>query len=112
MSPDISVVLCTWNRAPLLRAALAALRDQRTNVAFELIVVDNASTDGTPELLRQLADQTPHLRVIHEGRQGLSFARNSGIAAARAPLIAFTDDDVRVGTGWIEAIAEIGRAHV
>lgn len=65
--------------------------------------MDNNSNDGTSALLSTLHD--PRIRAIREERQGLSFARNAGIAAARAPIVAFTDDDVQVGKGWVECIA-------
>ena len=105
MSPDISVVLCTWNRASLLGGALDALLSQDDAPAHEIIVVDNASTDGTSDVVAARAARHPHLRRVVEPRPGLAFARNTGIAVSAAPIVAFTDDDVRVGRAWLKAIA-------
>src|SRR4051794_13704771 len=101
--PMLSIVLCTYNRAPLLARALTALVAAAADDA-ELIVVDNNSTDGTAGVVRQFADGPLHIRAVHEPRQGLSFARNTGICAARGELIAFTDDDVVVGREWIKSL--------
>ena len=99
----MSVVLPTFNRAASLRPALEALLAQSADAGtYEVIVVDNNSTDGTAALLASIEDA--RIRAVREGRQGLSFARNAGIAAARAPIVAFTDDDVQVGREWVERI--------
>lgn len=111
MSPEISVVLCTWNRAALLPDALAALLSQDDAPPHEVIVVDNASTDGTAAVITTYAARYPHLRHIFEMRPGLAFARNTGVAAAAAPIVAFTDDDVRVGRGWVSAVAAAFRRY-
>jgi len=101
---DLSVVLCTYNRADQLPAALDALLSQIGNVSYEVVVVDNNSRDGTAALVRGLAEQDARIRYEFEAKQGLSNARNRGIAVARAPIIAFTDDDVRVAHRWAEQI--------
>lgn len=102
---SISVVLCTWNRAPLLPAALAALLRQRHDVPYEIVLVDNGSTDDTRAIVERLAADDARLRYVFEPRPGLSHARNRGVAAARAGLITFTDDDVHVGPDWVATIA-------
>ena len=104
MSPEISVILCTWNRASLLDDALDALLSQGDAPPHEIIVVDNASTDATRELVEKRARTNPHLRYEYEGRQGLSHARNAGIRVSRGSIVAFTDDDVRVGDDWLKAL--------
>jgi glycosyltransferase involved in cell wall biosynthesis len=87
---DISVVLATYNRRHSLPRAVASVLTQ--DVRFELIVVDDASTDGTPEYLAMLPD--PRIRVIVAERNGgPSTARNRGLAAARAGIVAFLDSD-------------------
>src|SRR4051794_17455742 len=100
---DISIVISTYNRCGLLEGALRALLSQTpANVAYEILVVDNNSTDQTRSLVEGLAKQNPEkLKYIFEPKQGLSYGRNTGIAAAKAPIIAFTDDDVRVAADWI-----------
>ena len=72
--------------------------------AYELIVVDNRSTDETRELMETYMARTEKVRYIYEGRQGVSYGRNAGIAAAQAPLLAFTDDDVLVSENWLSAM--------
>ncbi len=100
--PDISVVLSTYNRADRLPAALQALLNQVGDVPYEIIVVDNNSSDDTAAVVRRIAADAPHrLRYSFEPRQGLSHGRNAGIGLARSPIIAFTDDDVRVSADWI-----------
>ena len=88
---DVSVVVPTRNRSALLTMSLrSALRQQ--HVDFEVIVVDDASTDGTQAVLAAIGD--PRIRVIrHDSPQGVSIARNHGTAAARAEWVAFLDDD-------------------
>jgi glycosyltransferase involved in cell wall biosynthesis len=104
MSPlRLSVVLPTYNRAESLRRALAALTRQCADPAsYEVVVVDNNCTDGTGEMVRALED--PRIRLVGEARQGLSFARNAGLAATEAPIVVFTDDDVEVARDWVETI--------
>jgi glycosyltransferase involved in cell wall biosynthesis len=111
MSPDISVVLCTWNRAVLLRGALDALVSQQDAPPHEILIVDNASTDDTRSLVHSFARLHPQVRYESELRQGLSFARNTGTSHAKGRLIAFTDDDVRVGPGWMAALLKAETQH-
>lgn len=103
---DVSIVISTYNRCELLEGALRALRSQTpANMAYEILVVDNNSTDRTRPLVEELARQNPeNLKYFFEPRQGLSYGRNTGIAAAKAAIIAFTDDDVRVAADWIRCI--------
>jgi len=70
-------------------------------------VIDNASTDATRELVEKRARMNAHLRYEYEGRQGLSYARNTGLEASRAPIVAFTDDDVEVAPDWVETILAV-----
>ena len=89
--PDISVVLATYDRRHSLPRAIASVLAQ-DDVRFELIVVDDASRDGTPDYLATLAD--PRIRVITAERNcGPSAARNLGLKAARAGIVAFLDSD-------------------
>jgi glycosyltransferase involved in cell wall biosynthesis len=92
-NPEISVVIATFNRAPLLRSAVASVLAQH-DAAFELIIVDDASTDETPRYLAALSD--PRVRSIATHTNlGPSGARNRGLEAARAPVVAFLDSDDR-----------------
>ena len=92
----ISVVLPMRNAAPWLPALLAALvREWATG--FELIAIDDGSSDGSPELLQQLCRHWPRQRwrLLPNAGQGVSAARNLGVAASRQPLVAFLDADDR-----------------
>jgi glucosyl-dolichyl phosphate glucuronosyltransferase len=99
----VSVILPTFNRVNALRHALGSLLDQTAPAdTYEVIVVDNNCNDGTAEWLHSIADT--RVRRLSEPRQGLSHARNAGIAAARGDIVAFTDDDVEVSPDWIRTI--------
>jgi glycosyltransferase involved in cell wall biosynthesis len=89
--PEVSVVIPTRNRRQLLRFALASVLEQR-GVRLEVIVVDEASTDGTAAMVRSIADPRLHL-LRNDVRLGKSAARNRGIAETRGEWIAFLDDD-------------------
>ena len=95
--PDVTVVISTYNRCEQLRCALESLFSQQTDgVSWEAVVVDNNSTDDTAAVVESFTGRPgPRLSYVFEPRQGLSFGRNAGIYRAAAPLIAFTDDDVR-----------------
>jgi glycosyltransferase involved in cell wall biosynthesis len=105
MSPRIGIVLCTYNRAKLLEGALDALLTQTADAPpYEIVVVDNNSTDATADVVRACMASHRRVRYVFEPQQGLAYARNSGIAATSADIIAFTDDDVRPAPDWIRAI--------
>lgn len=106
--PEVSVVIPTRDRAERLSAALAALRAQTLErERFEMVVVDDGSTDGTAALL---ADGEPGLRTVRLPGRGPAAARNAGWRAAQAPLVAFTDDDCEADPSWLEALLEAHRA--
>jgi glycosyltransferase involved in cell wall biosynthesis len=110
--PVISVVVCTYNRCELLSDALARLLEQDpADIGYEVIVVDNNSTDRTRELVESLMENHSRLRYLREYRQGLSHARNAGIAHADGAIIAFTDDDVRVEANWIRKLSRAFEEH-
>jgi glycosyltransferase involved in cell wall biosynthesis len=105
---DVSVVVCTYNRAASLRDTLDALDAQVTppELEWDLLVVDNNSTDGTPAVVRDFAAATRvpvrHLRVT---RLGLSRSRNEGLARTRGAIVAFIDDDVCPARDWVRSVA-------
>lgn len=89
----VSVVVPTRNRAESLERAVASVLSQ-TYRDLEVIVVDDASTDRTPEVVAGLASGDPRVRVVRHGKQtGAARARNDGADAARGPILAFLDDD-------------------
>jgi glucosyl-dolichyl phosphate glucuronosyltransferase len=101
----ISVVITTCNRAELLRVSIERLRHQQYEPGDEVIVVDNASTDRTPEVVARAADGFPvRLQSLHERTPGKTPALNAGIAAASGDILALTDDDVCVAENWIDTI--------
>lgn len=90
-----SVVVPTYNRCRMLRKALDALLDQTLDPdLFEIIVVDDGSTDGTLEVLQSLAYGAPQLRYDHQENSGPGAARNRGIELARGEYVLFVDDDI------------------
>jgi glycosyltransferase involved in cell wall biosynthesis len=111
MSPEVSVVISTYNRERSLARAIESVLDQSDAPGFELIVVDNNCTDGTARIIHEKARADPRLRYMFERRQGVSFGRNTGIQAANAEIIAFTDDDVAVDGRWIRTIASSFASH-
>jgi glycosyltransferase involved in cell wall biosynthesis len=103
----VDVILRTHNRAALLEDAVESLvAADSTGLSVRLLVVDNRSTDRTPELLAALAQRHPGLVVpIREDRPGGQHALNAGLARAEAPVVAFFDDDERVAPDWLQVIA-------
>ena len=106
-APVASVVLPTRGRAAYLEVALASLAAQDLTEPWELIVVDDGSTDGTRELLQRRGARS----IRFEARRGLNSGRNAGIAAAAADLVVLTDDDVSAPPGWLRAMVEGARRH-
>lgn len=112
--PDISIVVSTYNRAALLEPALRALLDDQVagDVVYEVIFVDNNSSDSTRDVLESFAAEgDPRFRHLFEARQGVSNGRNAGIRASSAPIIAFTDDDIRVAPNWVATIKRLFDEH-
>jgi len=108
--PRISVIVCTYNRADRLPAVFESFRRLEVPAAldWELIVVDNRSTDGTKAAVeRETSYGGLPLRYVFEPMPGLGAARNGGLAAARGELIAFTDDDCYPSPDWLSAITQI-----
>ena len=105
-SPKISIVICTYNRVELLSSALASVAVQTaSSEEYEIIVVDNNSTDSTMELVTKFSRTHPDVRYVHEPVQGLSHARNRGWQEAQGEYVAYIDDDARAENRWVEAIA-------
>lgn len=110
--PALSVVVCTYNRAHQLPPALDALLAQTGDVDYEVVVVDNNSRDHTSAVVRHAADRSHgRLRYAFEPKQGLSHARNLGLELATAPIVAFSDDDVRVAPDWAKQVLDAFAAH-
>lgn len=104
---DVSVIIATYNRAPVLANTLRSLAAQSVSgIVYEIIVVDNNSTDGTKETVEEAAAANPHIVYLLERQQGVSYARNAGIQRARADLLLFTDDDIELAEDWIQQNVE------
>lgn len=114
--PLISAIICTHNREQYLGAAIDSLLSQSIE-NYEIIVVDNASTDSTAAIAQariqqcekqqtQASTHTPDIRYIYEETLGLSVARNTGAAAARGQILAYLDDDAEASEGWLEALVQ------
>jgi GT2 family glycosyltransferase len=92
-APEISALLTTYNRAHLLPRVLAGLAAQRlAHDRFEVIVIDDGSTDETQAVLSAWADRLP-MRIARQSQSGLAAAKNLGIFLSRAPILIFLDDD-------------------
>lgn len=98
--PTISVVVCTYNRIDLLSSCLRGLMQQTIRDQVQVIVVDDGSTQDTASVITGFDVDFIGLGT----NQGLSAARNAGVARARAPIVAFTDDDVVVPPDWCQSL--------
>ena len=106
--PAVSVVVPTRNRADYLAVTLASVGAQRLQEPFEVLVVDDGSAG--PEIAR-VAEAAGAAYERHPDSRGPNAARNTGIAATRAPLVCLIDDDVRAPAGWLEALVAGARRH-
>src|SRR3989338_6158547 len=103
----ITVILPTRNRADQLQGALERLAAQETGGQFtyEVLIVDNGSTDATRQVVEAWQPRFPvPLRYLYEERPGRPWALNSGMAAARGAIFAFTDDDILTTPTWLAAL--------
>jgi glucosyl-dolichyl phosphate glucuronosyltransferase len=102
---DISVLICTFNRCKSLSKTLDSVAAQvmPPSVAWEIVVIDNNSSDQTREVVESYCRSYPELfRYVFEAQQGLSRARNAGIHAALGQIVVFTDDDVVAEPSWLQ----------
>ncbi|MBV8902123.1 MAG: glycosyltransferase family 2 protein [Acidobacteriia bacterium] len=107
----VTVIICCHDSSKRLGPTLEHLAAQRAsgNIPWEVLVIDNASSDGTAELARAVwpAGHPAPLRVIGESRLGLSYARERGLAEAAYEYVSFVDDDNRVGPEWIRTVCDV-----
>lgn len=112
---EIDVIICTHNRAADLDRVLALLKRQRCSdaVRWQVLVVDNASTDATADVVEacRAKGALPALRRVFEPEPGLTAARRRGVRETTAPWVAFVDDDNLIQAEWLEAVASAIRAH-
>jgi len=109
---DISVIICTYNRCESLRRTLEMCGTLQipVGVTWELLVVDNNSTDCTKEVCHGFTGKLP-LRYVFEPRQGKSFALNQSIGAATGELLLLTDDDVDLNPNWLIEFRQAAFQH-
>lgn len=110
----ISMVICTYNRCRYLPQALESIAKQNVSHGmFELIVVDNASTDDTADIVHQFIEMHPALQVryVYEPNKGLSFARNRGWAEAASEVVAYVDDDVILCDDYLQNLKSFFEEH-
>jgi glycosyltransferase involved in cell wall biosynthesis len=101
-----TILICTYNRASLLGPTLDSVASLQCSpdLRWEVLVVDNNSSDGTKEVVEQRQSAFPvPLTYCFEERQGKSFALNTGFQHAAGAIIVYTDDDVRLPAGWLES---------
>ena len=113
-SSKISIAICTYNRANYLTNALKSLSNQNLNPdAYEIIIVDNNSSDETAEVSRNFIEQNPDLNVSYykEIQQGLSFARNRAILESKYDIITFVDDDAIASENFLTSIMRFFQTH-
>jgi glycosyltransferase involved in cell wall biosynthesis len=109
--PQLTLAICTWNRAARLRRLLTSvLAAAPPSVPWEVLVVDNNSTDATRVVASKLAGPLP-LRYVFEGVQGSSAARNRGLEEARGDLVVFIDDDVTIAPDFLTTYENASSAH-
>jgi GT2 family glycosyltransferase len=106
--PAVSAIVCTYNRAGRLERALRALgRQTPPPGGMEIVVVDDGSTDETPQVCERLAGEMANLRYVSVGaNRGLSRARNKGAAEARGEFLLYTDDDCIPEPDWAVRMAQ------
>jgi glucosyl-dolichyl phosphate glucuronosyltransferase len=100
-SLSASVIVATRNRAAYLTECLRLLSDQDCKEPFEIIVIDNDSTDDTAAVIEEWRQKNPKIHTFRETRIGLSAAKNAGARLATGELLLFTDDDVLVQRNWV-----------
>ncbi len=107
---QITVLMCTYNRCQSLAKALesVAVSVLPDNIEWEVLVVDNNSSDQTEAVVREFSCQYPQrFRYLFEPQQGKSYALNAGICAARGNILAFVDDDVAVERDWLQNLTSV-----
>ena len=109
---DCSLVICTRNRADRLRRTLARVGAVTTGVRWELVVVENACSDRTAEVIREFRESAPvPVRHVVEPVPGLDRARNTGCKAARGDVVALIDDDCYPDPDYVDALLDVFREH-
>lgn len=108
----LSIVIPCYNAARTLALQLEALSNQRWSEPWEIVLVDNRSTDNSRQIAEDYRDKLPNLRIVDASkRSGAAFATNVGIKAASGECLALCDADDEVGDGWVAAMGEALARH-
>ena len=111
-TPKASIIILSHDRLGMTQSCLEHLLCSRQDLAFEVIVVDNASTDGTPEFIRHLSKQVPHLRLItNRANAGFARANNQGICASSSDYVVLLNNDTIVTEGWLANLVQHLETH-
>jgi glucosyl-dolichyl phosphate glucuronosyltransferase len=104
---EICVIICSFNRCNYLPKLLESLKTQTlSKERFEILIVDNNSTDHTRKVISTFQESLPNLKYIFEPRQGLSIARNRGMSETESPLVVYIDDDAYAEPEWLASFVE------
>ncbi len=102
-----SIIVCTYNRASFLKETIdSILKNLSAKTNYELLIVDNNSTDNTLEIVSQYS-RFSFIKYFLEKQQGLSFARNRGIREAKNEIIVFLDDDIDIDSGYLDILDQL-----
>jgi len=108
----LSVIIACLNEEETLADQLEGLAAQELSEPWEVVFVDNGSTDSSRAIAEQYQQRLPHLKIVDASeKRGKSFALNKGIKAAEADLLAFVDADDQVAPGWLPAVVEALEEH-
>jgi glycosyltransferase involved in cell wall biosynthesis len=110
VTPTFSVILPTYNRASLAERTVQAFLKQQ-NVSFELLVVNDGSSDDTSEVIKACAREDSRIHLLEQVNSGLAAARNAGFAKAVGQYVLFNDDDIIPETGFLQAHLELHRQY-
>ena len=112
MNKGISIIICTYNGSDKLFNPLHAIINQRTSIAWELLLIDNASTDATVQFCREILEQsTISWRIVSETNPGLNHARLRGLKEAQYEFVLFCDDDNSLNENYIETGYQIFQSN-
>lgn len=108
MEKEITIVICTYNRARWLEVCLESVLIQTADqTKYDVIVVNNNCTDDTSEVVAKYASKQSNIREVHESEVGLSAARNRGYMEANSKYVGYMDDDAKMDPGYIQRAIEI-----